>query len=140
MKTLAWMMVGLIESNLISLNAWAPYVNSRAVQAQSTVRRFARWLNNSRIETYKHLLDYANKLLPLGCKIVLLADRGFADIDLMAHASRLGWHWRIRFKGDFWLYRRGHQRLQPGYMGLKPGQALFWRNIRLTEKQYAMAG
>ena len=51
LKTLAWMMVGLMHSELISLTSWAPYVQSRAVYAQSTVRRFARWLNNPRIES-----------------------------------------------------------------------------------------
>ena len=48
-KTLAWMMVGLIQSGWISLSAWAPYVVSRAHYAQSTVRRFRRWLDNDKI-------------------------------------------------------------------------------------------
>jgi hypothetical protein len=52
-KTLAWMLVGLIQSGLIGLNAWAPYVLSRATIAQSTVRRFARWLNNERIVVHQ---------------------------------------------------------------------------------------
>ncbi len=50
LKTLAWMMVGVIQSGKIGLNAWAPYVHSRATYAQSTVRRFARWLDNPRIQ------------------------------------------------------------------------------------------
>src|SRR5215831_18103846 len=41
LKTLAWMMVGLIQSGTISVTAWVPYVHSRALFAQSTVRRFA---------------------------------------------------------------------------------------------------
>jgi hypothetical protein len=52
LKTLAWMMTGLIQSGKISLTAWAPYVHSRAVYAQSTVRRFIRWLNNPRIDVH----------------------------------------------------------------------------------------
>jgi hypothetical protein len=51
-KTLAWMMVGLIQSGLVGLNAWAPYVQGRARFAQSTVRRFDRWLDNSRIKVH----------------------------------------------------------------------------------------
>ena len=47
LKTLAWMMVGLMQAGKISLTAWAPYVHSRAVYAQSLVRRFARWLAES---------------------------------------------------------------------------------------------
>jgi len=30
LKTLAWMMVGLIHSKTISLGAWVPFVSSRA--------------------------------------------------------------------------------------------------------------
>src|SRR4029434_2535366 len=172
--TLAWMMVGLIQSRRISLTAWAPYVVSRARYAQSTVRRFRRWLDNDKIEVaalygpliahalaqwgnhvlyvaldtsmlwntycmirlsviyrgravplvwtvlehgsaqvsydaYKELLDRATLLLPHPCKVVFLADRGFADTDLMAHLHRLGWHWRLRIKSNFWLYRPGRR-------------------------------
>ena len=46
LKTLAWMMVGMIQAGGISLTAWAPYVVSRAQYAQSTVRRLRRWLDN----------------------------------------------------------------------------------------------
>ncbi len=49
-KTLIWMMIGLIESKTISLTEWSTYTDSRAVFAQSTVRRFSRWLMNKRIE------------------------------------------------------------------------------------------
>jgi hypothetical protein len=53
LKTLAWMMVGLLHSRLISLTAWAPYVQSRAVYAQSCVRRFDRWLHSKRIDVHR---------------------------------------------------------------------------------------
>ena len=62
LKTLAWMTVGLMQSSTISLTAWVPYVQSRAVDAQSTVRRFARWLENDRIDVhalYGPLLQHA---------------------------------------------------------------------------------
>ena len=52
LKTLAWMMVGLIHSGSISLGAWAPFVISRARYSQSTVRRFRRWLDNDNIEVH----------------------------------------------------------------------------------------
>jgi hypothetical protein len=136
---------------------------SRAQYAQSTVRRFRRWLDNDKIDVlslygpcmqhalaewgeqalyvalatsmlwntyclirlsviyrgravplvwcvlqhgsaqvafgaYRDLLDRAALLLPRSCKVVFLADRGFADTELMAHLQRLGWHWRIRIK------------------------------------------
>jgi hypothetical protein len=201
LKTLAWMMVGLIETGLIGLTSWAPVVHGRAVFAQSSVRRFARWLANERIDvhqlygpliqqaldgwgrhtlylaldtsmlweqycvmrisviyrgraiplvwqviahasssvaydSYQGLLDKAATLLPLSCTIVFLADRGFADTALMAHATRLGWHWRIRIKGCFVVYRRGHRRLKLSNYELKPGQAHFWHHVQITDEHY----
>jgi hypothetical protein len=50
LKTLAWMIVGLIQAGTIGLTTWAPYICSRAVYAQSTVRRCARWLEHDRID------------------------------------------------------------------------------------------
>ncbi len=201
LKTLAWMMVGLIGSGMIGLTQWAPFVGGRAVYAQSSVRRFMRWLNNERIqvhdlygpliqqaladwgrhtlylaldtsllweqyciirisviyrgravplvwqvishasssvayETYRSLLDKAATLLPLHCDIVFLADRGFADTALMAHATQLGWHWRIRIKGCFVVYRRGRRRLKLSNLALKPGHAHFWQHVRITDQRY----
>lgn len=47
--TLAWMVVGLLVTHQINLSAWTDYVYSRAVFAQSTQRRFSRWLSNERV-------------------------------------------------------------------------------------------
>lgn len=200
-KTLAWMIVGLIESSMIGLTAWEPYVLSRAQYAQSTVRRFQRWLNNEKIvvhnlygpliqqaladwgeqrlylaldtsllwnqycivrisvvfrgravpvvwqvlahgssavsyATYKELLDKAALLLPARCQVVFLADRGFADTDLMRHLQRLGWHWRIRIKSNFLIYRPGRGRCQPNRLGLAPGQAFFWHRVWITAQYF----
>jgi hypothetical protein len=201
LKTLAWMMVGLIHSGWISLTAWAPYVVSRAQFAQSTVRRFRRWLDNDKIdvvslygpliehalaewgeqalyvaldtsmlwntyclirlsviyrgravplvwcvlqhgsaqvafEAYRELLERAALVLPRRCSVVFLADRGFADTDLMAHLQRLGWHWRIRIKSSFWLYRRGHCRCKVERLSVARGHACFWHQVCVTAKRY----
>jgi hypothetical protein len=201
LKTLAWMMVGLIQAGWISLTAWTPYVGSRAQYAQSTVRRFRRWLDNDKIdvgalygpliehalaewgaqalyvaldtsmlwntyclirlsliyrgravplvwcvlqhgsaqvafEAYRELLERAALVLPRCCRVVFLADRGFADTDLMAHLQRLGWHWRIRIKSSFWLYRRGHRRCKVERLSVAQGHACFWHQVCVTEKHY----
>jgi hypothetical protein len=52
-------------------------------------------------ETYKDVLEQAKARLPFACAVVFLADRGFADTQLMGHLRDLGWHWRIRIKSNF---------------------------------------
>ena len=87
-------------------------------------------------QVYQGLLDKAAELLPLGCQVVFLADRGFADIDLMAHLKRLGWHYRIRIKGSFWVYRPGHQRRKVKNIPLACGQARFWHHVSITAQRF----
>ena len=201
LQTLAWIMVGLAQSSRVNLDAWVPYVHSRATYAQSTVRRFRRWLNNERIqvhhlygpliqqalaewgeyvlylaldtsllwdkycmvrisviyrgraipivwqvlehgsssvayEVYRSLLGQAAALLPLGCRVVFLADRGFADTDLMADLRDLGWHWRIRIKDIFYVYRRGHRGCKVNAISLARGQAHFWHHVSITAERF----
>jgi Transposase DDE domain len=50
LQTLAWMVVGVIQAECVKLTAWVPFVQGRAQYAQSTQRRFRRWLANRRIE------------------------------------------------------------------------------------------
>ena len=204
LKTLADMIVGLRPSDTISLTAWTPDVHSRAVYAQRTVRRFARWLENERIAVHAldgpliqqalaawgdHLLSLAldtsllwhtyclvrtslvyrgraiawvwqvleqsrsrvahdvsrevlekvAEWLPFRCPGVLTADRGCADTHLMAHLARLGWHWRSRIKGSFWLYRPGQRRCKVNRSPLSVGQARCWHAIHITTKWYYTA-
>jgi hypothetical protein len=201
LKTLAWMTAGLIPCGKISLTAWAPYVHSRAVFAQSPVRRFARWLENDRIDVhalygpliqqalaewgtrvlylaldtsmlwdayclvrlslvyrgravplvwtvlehpsrsvayavYKGLLDQVAERLPVPCSVVLTADRGFADTHLMQHLTGLGWHWRLRIHGSFWIYRHGKRHCKVNRIPLCPGQALFWPHVAIIKQEY----
>lgn len=54
---------------------------------------------------YAALLRAAKHVTPKGTDIVLLADRGFADIELMALCVKLGWHYRLRIKANFHVYQ-----------------------------------
>jgi len=202
LKTLAWMMVGVILSGQIHLSAWTVYVRSRARYAASVIRRFRRWLANDRVDvaalynpliqqaladwgphrlyvaldtsmiwnTYcliRFSLIYRGRAIPLAWKvvvhssatiayevyaplldqlaallkphpgaIVLLADRGFADTALMAHLRRLGWHWRLRIKSSFWIYRPGHPACKVERLFVAPGQAQGWSGVRVTREQF----
>ncbi len=87
-------------------------------------------------EVYKELLDKAAQLLPRSCQVVFLADRGFADTQLLGHLKRLGWHFRMRIKSNFWVYRPDRDPFQAGRIGLAPGQARFWHRVWLTGKHW----
>ena len=58
-------------------------------------------------DVYQDVLEKVADLLPFRCRVVFTADRGFADTHLMEHLARLGWHWRIRIKGSFWIIVAG---------------------------------
>jgi hypothetical protein len=68
--------------------------------------------------------------------VVFLADRGFADIDLMMGLKRMGWHYRIRIKGNFLIYRRGHRRCKVKRVPLVCGQARFWHHVTITARRF----
>jgi len=197
LQTLAWMVGGLIQAECVKLTAWVPFVHSRARYAQSTQRRFRRWLGNRRIEVtplygpliaqalqewgthtlylaldtsllwnqyclgrlsvvyrgravpvvwevmehrsssvthaaYEALLETVPALLPAGVPVVFLADRGFADTELLAQRRRLGWHFRIRIKATFSVLRPGQPVCKVEDFSLAPGRALFLHNVAIT--------
>jgi hypothetical protein len=201
LQTLAWMVVGLIQAECVQLTAWVPFVQGRAQYAQSTQRRFRRWLGNRRIEVaplygplieqalcawgahtlylaldtsmlwnqyclvrlsvvyrgravpvvwevlehgsssvthaaYEALLDAVPPLLPAGVKVIFLADRGFADTELLAHLRRLRWHFRIRIKATFSVLRPGQPARKVEEFFLAPGRALFLHNIAITAEHF----
>jgi hypothetical protein len=54
-------------------------------------------------EVYEALLDRAGTLRLCACRVVLLADRGFADTKLMRHLQQMEWHLCMRIKAKFWI-------------------------------------
>jgi hypothetical protein len=46
---LVWMVIGIIHEGSVNLTRWIVHVQTKASQAQSSQRRFSRWLNNARI-------------------------------------------------------------------------------------------
>jgi Transposase DDE domain len=205
-KTLAWMVAGLIQTGSSNPPDWIPSVETQATRAQSTERRFSRWLTNKHI-TAQHVytplitqalqewgeyefrlaLDtslifethciirivvlYRGRAVPLvqrviahasasvsfeqleevlntarailrhvkRCKVIFLADRGFADINLMQRLTDFGWSYRIRIKACFNIYSPDKQLLcKVGQVALEPGQAKYYQNVRLTAKHFGL--
>lgn len=87
-------------------------------------------------ETYQELLEDAKKRIPFACKVVFLADRGFADTQLMAHLRKMGWHFRIRIKSNFWIYPSHLAPFQVGDIDLAPGHIRCWQEVRITEPSF----
>jgi hypothetical protein len=85
---------------------------------------------------YEALLAAVPALLPVGVQVVLLADRGFADTELLAHLRRLGWHFRIRIKTTFTVQRPGQPACKVEDFSLAPGRALFLHNVALTTELF----
>jgi hypothetical protein len=88
-------------------------------------------------DVYKDLLNRAAQLLlPVPCQVIFLADRGFADTALMAHATKLGWQWRIRLKGNFSVFRRGRPACKVRQFTPARAQAYFFHNVFITAEHY----
>jgi hypothetical protein len=87
-------------------------------------------------ETYQDLLNEAKSRLPFACKVIFLADRGFADTQLMGHLRELGWHFRIRIKSTFWIYPSHLAPFQVGEIALKPGHLSCWQEVSITDKHF----
>lgn len=70
--------------------------------------------------------------MPEGAKVILLGDRGFVDTKLMKYAlQELKWHYRIRIKSDFWVWRQGLGWCQVRDLHLGRGQAQLLQNVRI---------
>ena len=87
-------------------------------------------------KAYEALLEAIPSLLPLGVRVVCLADRGFADTALLAHLRRLGWHFRIRIKASFGVQRPGQRPCKVEDFALAPGRALFLHNVAITADHF----
>jgi hypothetical protein len=85
-------------------------------------------------EDYKHILKEAAAVLPAGCRVTLLADRGFDDNDLLCLARDLGWSFRIRLKRSLRVYRANKPSTKIGRLMPEKGKALFLHKVWLTDR------
>jgi hypothetical protein len=122
--SLLWNTSCLIRLSLLSRGRAVP-LGGRVIEQGSAAGAF---------ETYKALLEEVQSHLPLACKAVFLADRGFADTPLMSPLSQLGWHFRSRIKANFWIHPSHLASFQVGEIELKPGHMCFWHGVSMTDK------
>jgi hypothetical protein len=87
-----------------------------------------------RFDVYQRMLKRAARLIPSGVSVRFLADRGFADTQLMRYLrDELHWHFRIRVKSNAWIYRphKGWKRLN--HYHLATGESILLQGITLTK-------
>lgn len=85
---------------------------------------------------YERLLHQAKDRLPRQCQVVLLADRGFVQTELMQALEQLGWGYRIRLKASNWCWRRGYGWSRLSSFHLSAGEVLLMHTVRLHKTQF----
>ncbi len=63
-------------------------------------------LKDNQTQIEKDLLTDFRSIVPLGTKIVILADRGFGKIDLFDHLKSLGFDYVIRLKRNAYIFNK----------------------------------
>lgn len=88
------------------------------------------------VRDYQTVLFQAVWVLPTGCRVILLADRGFGDIELLQLVRDLGWSFRIRLKSSIWVYRANKARIKIGRLMPAQGQARFIHHVWITQQWF----
>ena len=87
---------------------------------------------------YREVLGHVRGLLPPGVKVVLLGDRGFRAVALMrwCRSPHIGWHFRLRLKGNQRITLADGRTGLLQELGLKPGMKGFLHDVRLGAGRY----
>lgn len=97
--------------------------------------RVIRYRSSSvRFCTYQAMLKRAAKLIPAGISVCFLADRGFADVQLMRYLrDELHWNFRIRIKSSTWIHSPGKGWSQLNQYRLALGEVVLLQGVSLTK-------
>ncbi|MFN9647835.1 MAG: transposase, partial [Pseudanabaena sp.] len=81
------------------------------------------------MSSYRDMFQRASKLLPMNIKVILLADRGFANPELVHYVRQLKWQCRIRIKGNFWIHHPKNRWQTVNQLHLRLGEAKLLHNV-----------
>lgn len=70
-------------------------------------------------DAYRPLLERSAAVLPPGCTVTLLGDRGFGAVQLMAWCRGNGWHYALRLKANRVVITADGQRQKVGSLQLQ---------------------
>jgi hypothetical protein len=65
----------------------------------------------------------------MNIKVILLADRGFANPELVHYVRQLKWQCRIRIKGNFWIHHPKNRWQTVNQLHLRLGEAKLLHNV-----------
>ena len=85
---------------------------------------------------YAELVRYTASLIPRRVNVVLLGDRGFRDIRLMALAYQLHWHFRLRLEDNEQVGSGNRPQRRLDSWTLEPYQPCCLQSVRLTAERY----
>ena len=85
---------------------------------------------------YQRMLAQVAEQIPPTAKVVVLADRGFGHVELMKVIKQLGWHFRIRLKGDTWVHLSNGKSHQVRFLIPSVGKGSCYAFVWLTQRQY----
>ena len=80
---------------------------------------------------YKLVLRLAHRLLSNYPDIMLLADRGFANHDLISWLQQINWHYCLRLPCDVTLHGPRRHPIELMYLWPPKGEAVFYHNVGL---------
>lgn len=87
-----------------------------------------------KFSAYETMLRRAAKLIPTGVSVCFLADRGFADVQLMRYLrEQLHWNFRIRVKSSTWIHRPSKGWKQLKQYHLAAGEVVLLQGVSLTK-------
>lgn len=87
-------------------------------------------------EQYANLVRYTAEVLSANSPVVLLGDRGFRDVRLMALSTQLKWHFRLRLTASESVWVGRHSPVRLDSWTLVPYQPRFLHGVRLTGQRY----
>jgi len=116
-----WIRIGLVYRGRALPLAW------KVIQHKSTRVAFS---------VYEEVIRTTAEMIGPGREVVLLADRGFCDMALFRLLQELGWHWRIRIKRSFLVYKRGKGQRQVSRFTPAPGTAVFWHEVYVGHERF----
>lgn len=116
-----------------TLSAYVVTTHGRATPlAWQTVRKSE--LKNRQVSIERDFLDKVAAALPSGVRVILLADRGFADQSLYGKLEALGWDYVVRFRG-YVLLEHEEQRGNASEWLPASGRAVMLKQPFITAKR-----